>query len=407
MMRRHHFQSNLPLALGAILALSACGSGDDDTDIDPRDGGVARDSGFVVRDAGFRDGGIRDAGPRRDAGHYCALGNEVQVDGEGVPVDPATATPENGFGSPGALSCIDDVIPAQPQGFEYCLFECLDVMGATLEDADYEALEVAVFEAFDDDGNAVDPTYDRVTGLDREPEARLDVGYNFRPVEGQVCESGWAIEIGFSDLGPRPLFGERHYDLRVTSSSTSDAWVDTYYPSFIRRNASSEVAGAICQLSRVERTTPNSTIDFAMGTRAVIGAAAAGAGLTIPGSDDFDDGRGSAYALIEVRDCSGSDGRALSNTTAGFLPVPLADYYPGDDEDLARRDRFTDQRGRYLAVGFAGMTATSSLATDVRFGVGVTRDETCTEEFGGGVVPVVPDSLTVIRANAETVLHGE
>lgn len=413
MMRRS--SSALPLSLAdrpnrlfVLLAASAlfvaCGTGDDDDTTADRDGGTSRDAG-PPRDAGFRDAGFRDAGPRRDAGHYCRGANGVDVDGTSVPVDDVTDEPRTEFGA-GVTSCIDDPISPQAMSFEYCLFECVDFMGAQPTADDIAALEIAVFPFVDDQLDPVDPSYDWITGQDRQPSERLPVGYNFRTVQGAICDSGWAMELGFSDLGATTLFGERLYNLRVRSSTASSPFIDTYYPGFIRRNASPEVAGANCQLSSVERTTPDATFEFVIGSRDLLSAAATGAGVPVPGSDDLDDGLGNGYALIEARDCSSSDGRSITNASGGFSPLPLGDYYPDDDYDLARRERYTAQRGRYLATGFAGVTATSSLAVDVTYAVGVSTDGTCTEEFGGGIVPIHSDSLTVIRTNHEDVIHG-
>ena len=395
----------LVLPAAALIGLSAC-SGDDDDDQTSRDGGVARDAG-PPRDAGFRDAGPpRDAGPRPDGGHYCAPGNEVQVGGSGVPVDPISEIPENEFNQT-QVACIDDSVRPQAQNFEYCLLECANFMGFDPTPADVGALQVAVFPTEDGNGMFVDPSYDRTSGMDARPNERLEVGYNFREVVGGFCDSGWAVEIGFNDLGNEPLFGEISYTIRVTSSTASSAWVDTYYPNFIRRNASPTVAGSNCRLELVERTTPDVTYDFVVGARSVVSSAAMGAGVPVPGSDDYDDGLGNGYGLVEVRDCTGSDGRPIRNAVGGFLPPPLGDYYPSDAWDLARRDRATDQAGRYLAVGFAGTVGTSSASRDIRYAVGVSTDGTCTEEYGGGAVTIYPDSLTVLRANNETILHGD
>lgn len=399
--------TSLVLAATSLLVLSAC-SGDDDGD----DTTVERDGGVTdPRDGGSgdpRDAGPRDGGPppvRPDAGHYCAPGDEVQVDGQGVPVDPVSERPQNEFGQTNT-SCIDSPISPQAMNFEYCLFECVNFMGFDPDPADIAALQVAVFPADDGNGGYLDPSYDRITGQDRSAAERLNIGYNFREVTGNFCDSGWGVEIGFTDLGPSPLFGEIAYTLRVSSSTASSAWVDTYYPYFIRRNASPTVAAAGCNLSLVERTTPDVTYDFVVGARSVVSAAAMGAGVPVPGSDDFDDGQGNGYAYLEARDCNGDDGRSITNATGGFLPPALADYYPSDAWDLARRDRVTDQAGRFLGIGFAGTVGTSSASRDIRWGVGISRDGTCTEEYGGGVLPVFPDSLSVLRVNNETILHG-
>ena len=76
--------------------------------VDDADSGV--DSGVSMS----LDMGTVDTGPapdlgfamRPDAGHYCAMSDEVSVAGTAVPVDPAT-TPASVMGSVASFSCID------------------------------------------------------------------------------------------------------------------------------------------------------------------------------------------------------------------------------------------------------------------------------------------------------------
>ena len=44
-----------------------------------------------------------------------------------------------------------------------------------------------------------------------------------------------------------------------------------------------------------------------------------GAGVPVPGSDDFDDGQGNGYAYLEARDCNGADGRSITNAMTVVL----------------------------------------------------------------------------------------
>ena len=209
--------------------------------------------------------------------------------------------------------------------------------------------------------------------------------------------------MGYLDLGSDSFDSETFYTIRVRSSSTSVAFPTTYLYRHIRRNDQGTNSTA-CQA--IEERIPQRDFTFPVVPPNLVAAGVQASTSPIPGSADLRDGLGAGYAMIEVRDCAAGSGVRVMSATAGTLPRPTASFYPGEDFALGA-NRATTGRGLYFALGFPGLTASSSTGISVSAGVGLLRNEnTCTEEFGGVVMPVFPDGVTFVRANRENVIHG-
>lgn len=395
------------LILGGMLALgTACGGDGDDqdggVDAGPADTGTA-DSGDTLPDSGPpRDAGVRDASPQGDAGHYCAAENRVNVEGERVPVAPASTVPEPSAGPRATLNCIDRP-PTEHPAWEYCITECLSFLGETPSADQVESLEIAVFLS-EVGGRPVDPSFDPATYLDRTPSARAPVGGTVTAVAPNTCASGWQVELAYLDLGAETMASGTYYTVRVrTSSAAPEAWPTTYHHRFVRRN---DQVPSLSVCGSKEQRIPGREFVFPVVPASYLQRAVAQAGRAIPGSDNLRDGRGTGYAMFEVRDCSGASGVSISRATAGTLPAPLAELYPAVDFGVARTEAETSLSGLYMAVGFTGTSSASTQALPVVGAVGLTTDGTCTEEFGGTELLTFPDSVTYVRFNRETVLHG-
>ena len=380
----------------------ACSSDEDGGDSPmQRDTGV--DTGFAATDVGFVDSGPRPDGgfsTPTDAGHYCAMSDQVSVDGMLVPVDTAQQPAMTSAGE-ASLSCID--APPDNGSFveNYCLAQCLDFLGYVPTPEEVGGLEFHAFPV-SLNGAPVDPSFDYQTYQDRQTGARLPIGAQTVQVDTNDCASGWKLEMGYLDLGADTFDTDTTYIIRVRSSSTSAAFPTTYLYRIIRR-VDEGTNSAACRQDPVR--IPQRDFSFPVVPTNLVGAGVAAAGRDIPGSDDLYDGLGTGYAIVEVRDCS-TGGSPVAGATAGFLPSPSAFYYLDDDFTVGA-GMSTSLAGIYLGVGFPGLTATSSLSIDVRAGVGVLRNEdTCTEEYGAAVLPVFPDGVTYVRANRETVIHG-
>lgn len=388
---------------GASAAGWVAGCSDDDSS--PT---VQPDGGTPPIDIGFPDSGpppdvgFRDTGPRPDAGHYCAMNDQVTVDGMAVPVDPATEVASLTVGS-ASLSCIDSELPNLGFAFGYCITQCLNFFGYTPTAEEVEGLEFAAFPLTNND-EPVDPSFDYQTYRDREPQSLLPIGFRTLPVESNECSSGWKVELGYSNLGPDTFESDLLYVIRVRSSSTAAAFATTYLYRQIRRNDQTNNSVA-CRTE--EERIPDVKLTFPVIPATLIDEAVQAGGAAVPGSDDLFDGLGTGYAMVEVRDCSGGSGSLTTGATSGTLPAPVASFYPTEDLMLGT-ERQTSGSGLYFAVGFPGLTATSSGSTDVRVGVGVNRNPgTCTEEYGGITMPIFSDGVTFVRANRETVIHND
>jgi hypothetical protein len=408
--------SSLPLTLLLLAAAAAPGCSGETTSADAgvaADAGAAPDAGEVAPDGGTRP----DAGPRpdagdeaRDGGHYCAAGDEVQVDGRGVTVDRAATVPVGAGGDPAALGCIDNPRPEMPVGgfvAAYCITECVEFLGHTPTAAEVAALELSAFPQDLEDGELVDPSFDPLTFAERSPRALTGIGARFVESDRNRCPSGWQVEAGFLTLGAESFETERPYVLRVRTASASDAvdaWVTTYHFDFIRRNDQVPTAGNPCGTD--EARIPSRSFTFPVVSRRLLEQAIGASSAPIPGADDLEDGFGNGFAMFEMRECSGATGVPMSHATAGTLPAPLASFYPTTAFAFDRARRESDASGRYLALGFTGTASTASAGMLVHGAVGVTRDGTCTEEFGGITFPVFPDALTFVRTSRETVIHS-
>lgn len=396
--------SPLLLALLAPLTFAACSGEDEPTDggTTPTDaafdGGVTTDTG--VTDTGVRDTGT-DAGPQDTGGPttYCAQGNtRVEVEGQTVTIDQATMAARNRQG-PADLDCIASPYPLASFQNEFCDSECLVFMGATPTTQQVQALQFAVFNRFDGD-RPVNAGFDPATGQDVERGQRVNVSARLKQVATTICESGWQVDLGFRDQGEDWLLAEQEYVVRVRSSSVAAAW-PTQYHVLIRRN-DAVPANGLCD--SVESRVPDRNYRFSLVTLPMLNEAIGEAGASVPGSTNLFDARGHGYLMASIQDCNSRGGLTIENATAGTAPAPIGDFYPEVDFTL-ESGRRTTANGLYLAAGFTGMTATSSTPFDVRLAVGVDRGNQCTEEFGGTVVQVYPDAITVLRANRETVLH--
>lgn len=396
--------SLLPFALLAPLTFAACGSDDPVADVGTTipdsgfDGGVTTDSGFdsgVSPDTGV-DSGVTDTGAPLT---YCAQGDtRVTVDGEAVSIDRATAAATNSQGE-ADLDCIDDPYPRAPFQYEFCDSECLTFLGPAPTVQQVQALQFAVFNRFDS-GRPVNAGFDPVTGEDFESERRVNVSARLKQVQAAICPSGWQVDMGFLDRGEAYLLAEEEYVIRVRSSSVAAAW-PTQYHVFIRRN-DAVTPNALCD--SVDARVPDRNNTFPLVTLPMLAEAIGEAGASVPGSNNLFDARGHGYLLTSIQDCNSRGGLVMQNATAGTLPLPIGDFYPEPDYSL-ESGRGTTTNGLYLAVGFTGMTATSSTPFDVRLAVGVDRGNQCTEEFGGTGVQIYPDAITFLRASRETVLH--
>lgn len=410
MLRFRSTSFGLTLLLFGTVALSTGCAGDEDDDTTMMDASV-QDTGS---DAGTVDTGRPDTGTpadtgvdggMMDAGDDTCLPNEtVDVDGTAVTVDEATTLPVTSAGANAVLTCRR--APEPEFSNDYCLVECLDFLGAAPSQAELDQLEFAVFPLEDISGTptGVDPTYSATTGIDNDPNLRLDLGYRVVS-QSADCDSGYHVELGFTagiGAGSESFASEIRYVVRVRAVQTSTpAWVDTYHYRFVRRNDQVPQVG---QCGVDEQRVPGRVFEFPVVHKSVIEEVVAGAGAAVPGSDNLFDGLGTGYAVLEARDCSGSGGSRMTNATAGTTPTPITDVYPGDDYALDRTALFTSESGLFVAGGYAEMTATSSASMDVAAAVGVTSDGTCTEAHGGTTFPVWPDAVTYVRFSRETTL---
>lgn len=396
--------SLLPFALLAPLTFAACGSDDPVADGGTTipdsgfDGGVTTDSGF---DSGVPADSGMDAGPV-DTGAtitYCAQNDtRVTVDGQAVSIDRATAVAVNRTGE-ADLDCIDSPYPNASFQYEFCDSECLTFLGPAPTAQQVRALQFTVFDRFDGD-RPVNAGFDPTTGQDHEPNFRVNVSARLTQVQASSCPSGWQVDIGFLDQGETYLLAEQEYVIRVRSSSVAAAW-PTQYHVFIRRN-DAVPANGLCD--SLEARVPDRNNTFPLVTLPMLAEAIGEAGASVPGSNNLFDARGHGYLLTSIQDCNSRGGLVMEHATAGTLPLPIGDFYPEPDYSL-ESGRGTTSNGLYLAVGFTGMTATSSTPFDVRLAVGADRGNQCTEEFGGTHVQIYPDAITFLRANRETVLH--
>ncbi len=395
-------------ALSASATLGAC-KGDDDGGTDAAPDTGAKDTGADsgVNDLGFVDTGVTDTGANEDAGvNLCLVNDTIDVTGTPIRVDEATTFPITESGADAVLSCRHTPPPTFAD--DYCLVECVDFLGYTPTAEEVQQIEVAVFPLFDLTTMtpvSPDPTYDRTTGVDHDPADRVPIGYILQSTADPQCTSGYQLELGFTGgdgAGAQTLKAETPYVLRIRSTQTSTpAWVDTYYWQFVRRNDETPDVPA-CGIN--EARTPDIRYTFPIFHRSVLQAAISTAGAPIPGSANLDDGFGSGYAALEARDCSSGGGIPMTNATLGMTPTPIFDVYPGPAYELDRSALFTSRIGQWVGVGFSEMTASSSMALDVKAAVGVTTNETCTQAFAGNVFPVYPDALTFVTFNRENAI---
>lgn len=390
---------------GLLSASLACG--DDDA---PADSGVAADAGVTVdlgvaSDAGETDLGAPDAGSRPDAtapldaGYYCTMNGQAEVDGQPVPVPEATEAPTSGP-SPSSLTCIDRQVQPFDNRRAVCFTQCADFFGFVPTPEQVRELEIAVFPAADLQGGRIDPSYDFVNRRERSPTEILGIGSRIVATQAPECTSGYQVEVGFLNLGSE-MSTETEYVLRIRSRAlTNPTWATTYVWDFIRRLDEANQIGAVC--SNDETRIPERGTAFPIVPGAALSQAIQATSATINGADDLFDGQGLGYAYVETRDCS-STGSLSANMTVGFSPAPAAGAYVTESGsvDVAAQD--TTTRGLFLALGLG--SGTSSTGSEARTAVGVNRDGACTEGFGGQTFTVFPDSVTFIRTGRETTIQ--
>lgn len=403
-MARAHSLRSISLAFlvtGTLVTHVACsddgGSTDAGFNADAAqvDASAPYDSG--VLDSGARDAGSRDASAPRDAGFECTENDSVQVAGTTVRVG-ASSMPTLSSGAGADLAC---ELPTMGTFSDPIFFRgCLNVLGTAPTESELAQLEIAVFKARDEESEAVDPSFDPETFVDRQPTARIpaQIGVNTNVAQA-VCASGVQFDIGLDAPTATALATETEYVIRVRTATTTGAavWATTYYPGVIARN------GAIESTLPGECTTQscyaiyNLTVLRASTLAAFVGQATP----AVPGGADLEDGRGAGYGLVEAYDCNSI---AMQYAVAGFSPSPLSDgYITGTTLDLAAAE--TSASGLYLALGFSSQTAANDQALAVTGAVGADSAGACTEEFAGRVVTVYPDSITVLRTSRENVLH--
>jgi hypothetical protein len=400
--------STLGLALFASFALNVACSDDGGNDA-----GVTTDSGNPGRDAEATDsgpdgGGLPDSGPRADVGpvdggHFCTTGGEVSVNDVDVRVGEASMPGKTPTGMFSDVACRRPTAGA----FNDAIFlrGCVTFLGDAPTQAERmqlesnPTLEIALFPARDQGGNPVDPSFDFTTGADRSPSEKLELEVDFdTSVSAAVCPSQVQVDIGFDAPTTNAISTEVEYILRVRSSTaTGDLWATMYYFGVIARNDSiTRIGGGECTAQ-----TCFSRLNFTVARRSALQMLAQQQATPIPGANNLSDGLGSGYSLVEALDC---DNTPIRYAVAGFAPAPLNDgYFSGTTFDPAAME--TGAEGMYMALGFPGQAATSSMAIDAVAAVGVQRDPTCTEEFAGQMIQIYPDSISVLRTGRENVLH--
>lgn len=385
-------------ALTLSFGITACG-GDGDGDKDTgmsggMDAGIV-DRGNLTRDVGFLDTGPRPDATPTDAGHYCAMGNNVTVDGTAVAVGSATESP----GAAAILSCIDAPLPILRDG-RITLRSCMNFANGTTGTANELAdLEIAVFPATQLAGGAIDPTFDAVTGLDRAPNDRLDVDVVLQP-NSVACPSGVEFEIGRNSQNDF-YRASVEYTIRMrskTSTTGAGIWATAYFDRQIV--LPDRVEGAGGSISNCTPQDCTGSIDLVAVRRATVSAFIAASGANVAGATNLDDNVGDGFAMITAEDCQRTP---LANVVAGFAPAPAASgYIVGGAFTAAATD--TDATGLFVGLGFSGTSSTAALP--VKAAVGVLRDlGACTEEFSGDEIPIYPDSITVYRSGRLTTLH--
>lgn len=396
----------LALGLAGVALTSACGSDGEKTD-----GGLAADTGTPRPDAGFAfdAGPPADTGPRpdagqRDAGYYCATNNEVAVSGTRVAVNPATMPPTGPENAAATVSCIDDTPPVGIRA-PVRLRACLEFIGGTGAPtaAELAELQIAVFSAKDIDGNTVNPSFDRTTGLDRATVGRIrpDIVIDSH-VAQTVCRSGVRAEIGRGTVGDDGVKTDVAYTIRVRGSTAAAArtWIPTYFFNAIARADNLEPGSSSAQFCTPDTCSVRLDV-YAIRQSAVAEMQTAGGGAALMGAQDLNDGLGSGHAIIQAYDCQNVP---MTNAVAGYSPAPVIKGYVNADRHLDPAAMRTAGLGFYVGLGFTGTS--SATPGQVTAAVGVARGAACTEEFGGGKIAIFPDSFSVFRSGRETPLHG-
>lgn len=414
-MQRHHTErpsrpQGLPRAaacVGLVLFALACGDdGSEPVDLgsSPLDAGTSLDLGTAA-DAGApdfgnsADAGAADASAPFDAGYYCTMNGETEVDGQPVPVPEASEAPRAGD-NPALVSCIDRQVEPFSNRRAVCFTQCAEFFGLAPTPEQVRELEIAVFTSTDLDGARVDPSYDFVTRRERSPTAVLGVGSRVVATQAPQCESGYQVEVGFLNLGSE-MTTETEYVLRIRSRAlTNPTWATTYVWDFVRRLDEANQIGAVC--SNDETRIPERGTAFPIVSAAVLSQAVQATSANVVGAEDLFDGQGHGYAYVETRDCS-SSGALASNLTVGLAPAPVLGSYVLDTGALDTTATDTTGRGLYLALGVGSTTSTTG--SEVRAAVGINREGACTEGFGGQTFSVFPDSVTFVRTGRETTIQ--
>lgn len=390
----------------AVVAACDDSGGNADGGAGPADSGVAPAMDAEVADAGRADMGIRDVGIRDatvpDASAFCAVNDRIAVGQTQVQVGSASMPARSPSGSAASTGCIDRRPTMGEFAVTLYLSGCLNIVGGggAPTQGELNALEMSIFPEKDALGEKVDPSYDFVTGADRAPNERLELPLVIdTQVAPAVCASGMQYTLGFDVPASNALFSETFYVVRTrTATGAAAVWMTQYHTGIIARN--DQVRGAA-----LDRCTTMSCFlrrNLSLVRTAVVTSLVQNAQMPVPGGANLGDGRGTGYALVEANDCGDAP---VHYAVAGFSPEPLnKGYFLSSGFDPLATE--SDPLGLFAAIGFPGQSATSSAALPVTAAVGLSSTGACTEEFGGGVIDVYPDSITAFRSGRETTLHG-
>jgi hypothetical protein len=399
------------LLLSGLAACSSSNNGDASTAGDAgasgEDAAPATDSGTGSADAAPRDVGPRSDGGMEitDASYYCAVNNEVQVGQTQVAITPAT-DPATTMGSASNTACIDQ--PPTMGAFTAPIFirGCINVLapsGTMTTQSDIDVLDVAVFFAKDPNtGDPVDPSWDRATGMDKTSNARIPVHFTVDTnIAMSTCASRLQLTIGFQPGLTNSLQSETEYIVRTRTATTAgmmqNVWAPTYYYDIIVRN--NKVTG------RTDLSTCTPNVCFLRHNFNLIrtaGLRAFANAVQTPGGDNFADGMGAGYALLEAYDCGDLP---MKNAVAGVSPSALGKGYLDATGMLDTSAMASSDLGLFMALGFMGQDASSTAPIETTAAFGIKRDAMCTEEFGGRKLEVFPDSVSILRSSQEIVLH--
>lgn len=396
--------SKLTLALTLASMAIACGDGDNgdpDAGVTPADSGQIGQDAFVLPDVPNPDAAPRaDTGPS-DAGHFCVMNDQVEIEGTNVSVDPATAETENpATGQASVLNSCIDRRPTQVIGAPLRYRGCLRFVGGAPTQQELDQLEITVFRELDGNGDRIDPSYDRQTGQDRAAAQRIATDVLKVAVDPQVCPSGWQLLLGANSLGANGLVTDLAYVIRFRTSTTSGAntWLDTYYFGMDIRADQLEAGSSPTDICTPQ--TCSGRFDAVVFRQSGVSALITASGANIPGAADLTDGEGSGHALLQTFDCQDLP---MEGAGGGFEPAPTAASYLTGGYGWSSASTNTSSAAALLGLGFTGTSSTAGI--NVRGAVTVNRDGTCSEQFAGRAVMVFPDAISVVRSARDNTIN--